>query len=321
LFNEATLSSCGGGARVGAAAGQRQRADGAGVAVQAGAQVAVDHQAAADEGIDEDVEEARRAAPAAGHQLGHAGGGGVFQQVHGPVAQGFHLGAQVGGGPARGHFGRHVQQGLPAAERERHGQADTLHPLARRGAEAAADVVQAPADLGQQLAWLGVAVVQRPAFAHRAGEVDEQHVHAAAADLDAHRVRAIGVQRQRHRRLAHAAALRLALDQQAVVQQALGDQRDGLRRELRQPRDLGPGQRAMQADGLQHHAFIELAQAALAGAARAQVLGFGGGLLRDGARGLLGIGHAASVVNAPGTRPGCLPGAWRRSSPPRCRSC
>ena len=40
------------------------------------------------------------------------------------------------------------------------------------------------------------------ALAHLAGEVDQQHVHAAPADLDADGEGSVGVERHRHRRLA-----------------------------------------------------------------------------------------------------------------------
>ena len=75
--SEARLSSCGGGpAGVARPSGKEPNAPG--VAMQAQPQVAVQHQAAACEGIDEDVEEVAHAAPAAQHQLGHAGGSGVL---------------------------------------------------------------------------------------------------------------------------------------------------------------------------------------------------------------------------------------------------
>jgi hypothetical protein len=191
-----------------------KRADGAGVAVQAGAQVAVEHQAAADEGVDEHVEKALHAAPAAGHQLGHAGGGGVLDQVDRQVGAGGHLGAQVHQRPARSATSGGMSSSVCQPPRLNGAAMPT--PCTRPSASAlscAAHLAQPRADLGQQLVGVGVAVVQRPALAHRAGEVDQQHVHAAPAHLDADGQRAVGVQPQRHRRLARpcrAAACRAA---------------------------------------------------------------------------------------------------------------
>ena len=108
--------------------------------------------------------------------------------------------------------------------------------------------------------------------AHLAGEVEQQHVQAAAADLDTDRERAVRVQRHRHRGLADLAARRFELLHQRIGLEARDDDLHRLRREPGQPRDVGLRDAAVQADRLQHDALVELAHADVVRAARPQPL-------------------------------------------------
>ena len=83
-------------------------------------------------------------------------------------------------------------------------------------------------DLKQQIR-VGKRVVERKPFAHLAHEIHQQHIEAAPADFYADKKRAIRVEHDGHRRLADLAALRRQFQYQRFVEQAVDDQRDGLR--------------------------------------------------------------------------------------------
>eukprot|EP01032_Pedospumella_encystans_P014395 gene14395-16534_t len=119
--------------------------------------------------------------------------------------------------------------------------------------EAAAQRFKLRADLPEQQVRVGIAVGYRAAFAHPAAKVDQQQVDAAAPDLDADEPGAVGIEPDRHRRLPDLAALRRAFEHQALVEQAVDDQRDGLCAEPGQARQAGFRHAAVQADGLQQH--------------------------------------------------------------------
>ena len=91
---------------------------------------------------------------------------------------------------------------------------------------------------------IGIGLVQR--LHHAAGEVDEIEIDAAPADLQSERKGAFGIERIGHRRLADAAPLRLALQQEAIVAQLVGDDRDRLRAEARHAGDVGFRQLAVE---------------------------------------------------------------------------
>jgi hypothetical protein len=96
-----------------------------------------------------------------------------------------------------------------------------------------------------------------------------------AVDVDADRQAAVGIDRQVHGRLAARALHPARFQDQAVVQQALGDVGDGRRR---QARDLGQGHagdRAVDPDGLQDDPLIVVADPLEIGARQA---GAGGAL-------------------------------------------
>ena len=82
------------------------------------------------------------------------------------------------------------------------------------------------------------------------------NVEAAPPDLDADEEGALGVERQRHHRLADPPALRLAAPEQAVGLEVAHDHRHRLRRQPGHPRDLGLGQRPVPADEAQHQPLV-----------------------------------------------------------------
>ena len=248
---------------------QRQRGHRARIAMQAAVQVRVDDQPATHKGVHEQVQQAGDVAPAALQQFGHAGGRGVFGKAHGQLGHLLHLLGQVDVVPGFGLRLGQPQHAVPAAQLERRGHAHAHHARAQR-TQAVEQLIQVCADGGQQHVNVGEGVVEHHALTHVAGEVDQQPVGAAAADLDADGKRAVGVQSNGHRGLAHAATHRGFAAQQLVFVQPGGDEANGLRREARDARHLGLGQAAVGAQSLQHHALVELAQPYVVGAALAQ---------------------------------------------------
>ena len=282
--------------------GQRRQC--ARVAVRAGVQVRVDDQPAAHEGIDEDVQEALQVMPAPAHQLGHAGGHGVAREAHRHVGARAHLGRQVHLVPQVGLRLRQPQRAMPAAELERRREPHA-HVARGQRPQAVAQPVDVLRDGGQQLVHVGKVVMHDVTITHPRGEVDQQPLGAAPAHLDADGERAVGVQRQRHRRLADAPAHAVLLDDEPVFLEPRGDEPDGLRAQPGEPREVGLGQARVNAQRLQHRAFVELAHADLVGAAKPQQVGR--------ARGGVRIRHAPPRATARRS--------WRRSSRPPCRSC
>jgi hypothetical protein len=95
---------------------------------QAASQLAIEHQAAADEGIDKHMHKTFRAAPAPSHQFGHASGCGVFDELHGNLGEQRELGLQIKVLSSRSALSAHAQDRLPAAYGER-GDADACDAL------------------------------------------------------------------------------------------------------------------------------------------------------------------------------------------------
>ena len=245
----------------------RQRANGTGVATFATHDVALQHQATAHKGADVDVEKAAQAASAALQQFGHTGGHRVFGEHHWQIGERLHSSRQVDALPSgqrlRGLATEHI---APLVQRQRRGQAQPHHP-APGLAPARLQRLQALGDLAQQALGVGVVVAQFKTVHRLATKIGHQQLQVASAHLHPHAVGAIGVERQRHRGLPHLAAHPLLFEQQAVVEQAVDDDRHRLARQLGQARQVGFGHGAVQANGLQHGALVELAHAVLVGAA------------------------------------------------------
>ena len=118
----------------------------------------------------------------------------------------------------------------------------------------------------QQGLRIGEGVGHGLAAAHGTGKVHQQQVGTAPPDLDADRKSTIRIECHGHRRLANAAAQRFVANQQPVVFKAGGDQANGLGGKAREACNFGLGQAAVEADGMQHHALVELAHADMVGA-------------------------------------------------------
>ena len=248
---------------------QGQGGHGARIAVDATVQVRVEHQPAAHKGVHEQIQKTLEIAPAAGHQFGHTGGRGVFGKTHRRVGHGLHLRAQVNMVPLVRHRFGQAQHLVPTTQVERCGHAHA-HQAGGQRAQAVLDSAHAGLHHGQQSVGIGKVVGQGFTHTHFAGEVHQQPVGTAPANLDAQRKRAIRVQRHGHRRLANAATHPLLFDQQTIVFQAGGDEANGLGSEAGEARQIGLGQAAIEADGVQHHPFVELAHAHMVGAPRPQ---------------------------------------------------
>ena len=226
---------------------------------------------------------------AAEGELGAAGGGGVVLQVDRVGKVGGELGADVGRPPGGELGGRRADLLGPAPELEGHREAEPGDAAGAVGEErrAGGGLGADPAD---RLARGGVGVADAGAVADAADEIDQHEVEAAPAHLDAEEEGALGVERERHRGLPDAAALRLAAAEQVVGLEVAHDDGDGLRREAGHPRDLGLGQRAVAADKAEHQPLVLRAHAGLIGATLQRQRRFVAGVLRR-------VGsHAISLV-------------------------
>ena len=135
------------------------------------------------------------------------------------------------------------------------------------GAKFAGDDVEAFGEQPHGVLGRRIAIGIAHRAAHAADEIQQHEIGAAAADLQADGKRAIGIERQRHRRLADLALLRFLFQQQPVGFELLDDDRHRLRRESGKARDLGLRQAAMAADQRQRQALIIETHPALIGAA------------------------------------------------------
>ena len=127
--------------------------------------------------------------------------------------------------------------------------------------------MQAFGNLRHQHLWIGVVVVHLMAQHRLTAKIGHQQFQVASAHLNTNAVSPFGVERQRHRGLPDLAANALLLDQQIVVEQTPHDDGHRLGGQLGQTRQVSLGNGPMVADGLQHNALIELAHAAVVGAA------------------------------------------------------
>ena len=266
--------------RAAGAVGHRHRAERRGVAGAPGEEPAVQHQPAADEGADVEVDEVPEPAVAAEGELGAAGGGGVVLQVDRPGHRRGELGAQVGLAPGLELGRRRADLLGPGPELERHRDAEAGDAAGVRAEQrlAGGDLGPDPAD---RVARRREGVARGGAVADAADEVDEHDLEAAAADLGAEEEGALRIERQRHQRLADPAALRLAAADQPVGFEMAHDHRDGLRREAGHPRDLGLRERPVTADQAQDQALVLLPHAGLVRAAPQRARG----PRREGCRG------------------------------------
>jgi hypothetical protein len=234
----------------------RYRSQGAGIQGAAGKEVAIEHEAAADEGPDEDVKVIDVVAAPSKHQFSGAGGGNVVVEVDGPGTEPCELGPHVGGAPgiAIGLGGAELLRPRPHLIRGGDAEpGDPADPFRRQALQQLVDAFHGEAadSLGRR-----VAIDLMQEFQDLAVEIDEIEVGAAAADLEAEGEGALGVERIGHGGLPHPSALRLALEQQAIGSQLVDDERNGLGGEAGQAGDIGLGEARMVADERQHQALV-----------------------------------------------------------------
>ena len=102
---------------------------------------------------------------------------------------------------------------------------------------------------------------------HVADEVDDQRPRHVAVDLQADGEGAFGHEPVGRRRLPPALAHGVQRDDQAVAFEILDDVGNGLLGELRRPRQVGPRQRPVEAQRVDHDTAVVRARAFLVGAA------------------------------------------------------
>ena len=177
------------------------------------------------------------------------------------------VGADVAVAPLVHDLARRAGGVGPVPQLERHGDAEPGDALVLRGVEPGAQALDAGADEIDGLARRRIAVGILQHGADVAEEIDQHQLGAAAADLQAEEIGAVGIERHRDGWLADLAAHRRLAQQQAFVLQLAHDDRDGLRRQPGHAGDLGLGKAAVLADERKHQALVVVAHAALVGAA------------------------------------------------------
>ena len=259
----------------------RHGADRRGVAGAPGKEPAVQHQPAADEGADVEVDEVQQRGVVPEGELGPAGGGGVVLHIDRPGQLVGKLRADIRAPPGGEFLLRRPDLRRPVPEPERHGEPQPGDAPGMLPEQRLALRHLGP-DQPDGVARHGEGVGRAALAPDPAGEVDQHEVETAPPDLGAEEVGAVRIERHRHRRLPDPPALRLAPPQQPVGLEVPHDHRDGLRRKPGHPRDLGFRQRPVPPHQAQHQPLVlrphpGLVRAALQrhGCVVPQVLGIG----------------------------------------------
>lgn len=224
----------------------------------------IDDDAPADEGPDEKVEKIGEITTAAEDEFGGTGGRRVVFEKDGKRQHRPDFIREVDPPPLVHRAFRRADLVCPVPQFERGRDTDTRDPAAhfqrkirRQAFDALGNEFQ---DSGHSRP--GIGPVQRTALT--ADEIHEHKIGRTPPDLEAEGIGSVRIERHRDRRLADAAALRLAALEQPVLLERAHDDRDGLRRQSGQARDVGLGQRAMPANQRHHQPFIVGAHAGLA---------------------------------------------------------
>ena len=228
----------------------------AGIAGAARIEIAVEHDAATDEGADEEIDEVAKAGALAEEELGAAGGGGVVAEADGPGADPGDLRLDIDGAPALHGAGRRPHFALPIPELEGKRDAEPGDALLLLGRQRPGQALQIVRDEGGERGGerIGIGLVQP--VADMAEEIDQHEIAAPPSDLEAEGEGTFGMQGEGYGGLAHPAPLGIAAQKQPVLLQPADDARGGLDRKPGQPRDLHLGQIAVAADQGEDQAFV-----------------------------------------------------------------
>jgi hypothetical protein len=243
-------------------------------------QLAAQHQTAADEVAKVEVQEIARLFGGAEDQFRPAGGGRVVLHPDRHAGHGGDLGLDRAVAPGVQFGLRRAELVGPAPELEGHRDAHARNPPPQGRGQRTGDGGQRAGHEIHHRIRRGPAVDLPLRAAHPAQKIDQRQIRRPPPDLEPQKERAIGRQRHRHRGLADLAAHRLAAQQKAVRLQRAHDDRDGLRRKARHPRDVGFGQRAVLAQQRQHQPFVMRPHSRLIGPARNRP-GVGGATIRQ----------------------------------------
>src|SRR5687767_11433305 len=145
---------------------------------------AVEDNAAADEGADEEVDEVAIAAADAEGELGGAGRGGVVARLHRPARQLRHLAHQVEGAPDLQHVARRADLLLPVPQLEWRRDAEAGDARALRRLEVTLQFLDPLAHERKRGRRLRIAISAMPPRAHLAQQVDQHEIRAAPPDLE-----------------------------------------------------------------------------------------------------------------------------------------
>ena len=210
---------------------RRHRAQRRRVAGAAEVERAVEHEAAAEELAEEEVEEVALAPGLAEVKLRRAGGGRVVADDDAEIAMAPDLRADVDGAPAVHRAGRRAGLVRPAPKLERRRDAEPGEPRALAFVEPSDLLVKGARREGEHVLGRRIRIAEAGAATDRAGEIDQHEIARPPPDLQAQGEGAFGVDRDRHRRLADPAAQRRLALQQSFGAEAVHDGGGGLHRE------------------------------------------------------------------------------------------
>ena len=211
-------------------AGYGHGAERAGIAGGAAVETAVEHDPAAGEGADVEIDEVPEIAGLAEHQFRAAGGRRVVLQIDRKAAQRLDVGADVAVPPLVHDVARRAGGVGPVPQLERHGDAKAGDALVLRRRQACPQPLDAAIDEIENLARrrIAVGILQHPPDV--AEEIDQHQFGAAASDLQPDEEGSVGIERHRDGRLPDLAALGRKAQQQPFVLELAHDDGNGLGR-------------------------------------------------------------------------------------------
>ena len=229
------------------AIGNGQGAEGGGVQVGARDDLAVQHQAAADEGPDVDIGEVLKVVAAPGEVFGYAGGGCVV--LDDDIEAGFGADGlgQVETLPALHRFPRRADKFQPIPDLVRAGDAQARDAGARLGM-CRVDLAKRLSQEAEDLFDVGIVVGGAARIKDGALEIDKHKFRRTASDGQPQRHDAVGIEAHGNRGFADLALDRFAPGQKIFGFESADDVRHGLRRKPGFAGDGGAGHRALPAN-------------------------------------------------------------------------